>query len=276
MSRTHGPGLRARARRGTLANRTTATPAQPGRTAACFCGACRVSSVSQRATARCHSTSRTPTCLSSRSTTWAGAVFRGTRRTGRADVQRAASARPWPLDLDATAAGVQPAEAARCRRPDERRLGRAARQVGDVLRRRHDPAPAPPLLPNCGVLELFTVADVQRRRDRQWRDAHAHRRRSLGPVVAAARRDRRRRPDARPLADLYAPGGYLRHPRMCRSDLCAVYRRHRKRSRRVRLLLRREHHRAVDQPAGNGVDLVWNASTWDPYRVILLRTRIEP
>lgn len=30
------------------------------------------------------------------------------------------------------------------------------------------------------------------------------------------------------------------------------------------------------RPAGNGVDILWNASTWDPYRVILLRTRIEP
>jgi hypothetical protein len=30
--------------------------------------------------------------------------------------------------------------------------------------------------------------------------------------------------------------------------------------------------KAVD----GGVDIIWNASTWDPYRVILLRTRIEP
>jgi len=28
-------------------------------------------------------------------------------------------------------------------------------------------------------------------------------------------------------------------------------------------------------PAGDGADLVWNASTWDPYRVILLRTHIS-
>jgi len=28
--------------------------------------------------------------------------------------------------------------------------------------------------------------------------------------------------------------------------------------------------------AGDGVDVIWNASTWDPYRVILLRTRIVP
>jgi len=24
-----------------------------------------------------------------------------------------------------------------------------------------------------------------------------------------------------------------------------------------------------------GVDILWNASTWDPYRVVLLRTRIK-
>jgi hypothetical protein len=30
------------------------------------------------------------------------------------------------------------------------------------------------------------------------------------------------------------------------------------------------------RPAGNGVDILWNASTWDPYRVVLLRTRINP
>jgi hypothetical protein len=29
-------------------------------------------------------------------------------------------------------------------------------------------------------------------------------------------------------------------------------------------------------PAGEGVDVIWNASTWDPYRVILLRTHIDP
>jgi hypothetical protein len=30
------------------------------------------------------------------------------------------------------------------------------------------------------------------------------------------------------------------------------------------------------RPAGRAVDIYWNASTWDPYRVILLKTRIEP
>ena len=30
------------------------------------------------------------------------------------------------------------------------------------------------------------------------------------------------------------------------------------------------------RPAGKGVDVIWIASTWDPYRVIMLRTRIKP
>lgn len=29
-------------------------------------------------------------------------------------------------------------------------------------------------------------------------------------------------------------------------------------------------------PAGEGVDVIWNASTWNPYRVVLFRTRINP
>ncbi len=29
-------------------------------------------------------------------------------------------------------------------------------------------------------------------------------------------------------------------------------------------------------PVGDAVDVIWNASTWDPYRVVLLKTRIKP
>ena len=28
--------------------------------------------------------------------------------------------------------------------------------------------------------------------------------------------------------------------------------------------------------SGTGVDIIWNASTWDPYRVALFRTHIDP
>jgi hypothetical protein len=30
------------------------------------------------------------------------------------------------------------------------------------------------------------------------------------------------------------------------------------------------------KPVGKSVDVIWNASTCDPYRVVLLRTRIDP
>jgi len=30
------------------------------------------------------------------------------------------------------------------------------------------------------------------------------------------------------------------------------------------------------RPAGKSVDVIWLASTWDPYRVIMLRTRLSP
>jgi hypothetical protein len=28
--------------------------------------------------------------------------------------------------------------------------------------------------------------------------------------------------------------------------------------------------------AGGAVDLYWNVSTWNPYAIVLMRTRIEP
>jgi hypothetical protein len=75
---------------------------------------------------------------------------------------------------------------------------------------------------------------------------------------------------------LYGVGGVLRHPQ-CTAPGCATH--------------SRTPHYAADEygflyganiieqwiaPAGRGVDVLWNASTWDPYRVVLLRTRIEP
>ena len=32
----------------------------------------------------------------------------------------------------------------------------------------------------------------------------------------------------------------------------------------------------VPFPAGGGADILWVASSWDPYRVFLVRTRIKP
>ncbi len=81
-------------------------------------------------------------------------------------------------------------------------------------------------------------------------------------------------PDQRPLADQYTPGGVLYHP-ACEGEGC-----------QKRSLQFPEYDygwfyganiiEEWTRPAGNGVDLIWLASTWDPYRVIMLRTKINP
>lgn len=74
----------------------------------------------------------------------------------------------------------------------------------------------------------------------------------------------------------YGPGGMLRHPD-CTAPDCAPH-------TAARDVNPHEYGffysaNIIEQwtrPAGDGVDVIWNASTWDPYRVILLRTRIVP
>jgi hypothetical protein len=81
-------------------------------------------------------------------------------------------------------------------------------------------------------------------------------------------------PEQRPVADQYAPGGVLHHP-ACSGERCqapSVY------------MLKGDYGwlyganiiEEWTRPAGKGVDVIWIASTWDPYRVIMLRTRIKP
>jgi hypothetical protein len=135
--------------------------------------------------------------------------------------------------------------------------------------------PRPPALPECGVLQLFTGYDCKqvevgngairmRTADHPW-----------GPWSPPA--DIIVGGDPR-LAGTgqYGVGGVLNHPG-CVAEGCAP-------------------HTDADNygddeygffysaniieewivPAGSGVDILWNASTWDPYRVVLLRTRVEP
>jgi prepilin-type processing-associated H-X9-DG protein len=134
--------------------------------------------------------------------------------------------------------------------------------------------PIPQLLPTCGVLEVFARGECKnvvvgngairmRTADDPW-----------GPwspptdVIVGGDADQR------PLADQYAPGGVLHHP-ACAGERCqppSVY------------MLKGDYGwlyganiiEEWTRPAGKGVDVIWNASTWDPYRVILLRTRINP
>jgi hypothetical protein len=74
----------------------------------------------------------------------------------------------------------------------------------------------------------------------------------------------------------YGPGGMLRHPE-CLAEGCAPHTGSaEERAEEYGFFYSANIIEQWTRPAGNGVDIVWNASTWDPYRVILLRTRIRP
>jgi hypothetical protein len=128
-------------------------------------------------------------------------------------------------------------------------------------------------LPVCGVLQLFTGAECtkvnvgngafrMRTADNPW-----------GPwtppqdVIVAG-------DPAEPKLQ-YGPGGALRHPACAQPD-CAPH-------SDTPYYQQGEYGffyapNIIEQwtrPVAGGVDILWNASTWDPYRVILLRTRIR-
>jgi len=73
----------------------------------------------------------------------------------------------------------------------------------------------------------------------------------------------------------YGPGGVLNHP-ACTAPDCAPH--------TMTPYYNKDEYgffyaaNIIEQwikPAGDYVDIIWNASTWDPYRVVLLRTRIK-
>ena len=129
-------------------------------------------------------------------------------------------------------------------------------------------------LPKCGVLEIFARSacdevDVSngairmRTADHPW-----------GPwsppqdVLVAGHPDK-------PGEEQYGPGGVLHHPD-CTGEGCAPHTQTPAYNEREYGFLYsaniiREWTHATD----DGVDIIWNASTWDPYRVVLLRTRIS-
>ena len=135
--------------------------------------------------------------------------------------------------------------------------------------------PMPPLLPSCGVLEYFTGAECKdvvlgngairlRTADEPW-----------GPwsppqdVLAGGN------PDDPVPRDQYGVGGVLYHP-ACTRESCAP----RTSSRQLSpgeygFLYGVNIIESWIKPVGRDVDVIWNASTWDPYRVVLLRTRIR-
>jgi hypothetical protein len=132
-----------------------------------------------------------------------------------------------------------------------------------------------PQLPDCGVLQLFAQMECKqvvlgnsavrmRTADKPW-----------GPwsppqdVIAGG-------DPAVPGSGQFGPGGMLNHP-ACTSEDCAPH-------SNTPFYHDDEYGFFYSAniivpwitPAGDGVDILWNASTWDPYRVVLLRTRIAP
>jgi hypothetical protein len=73
----------------------------------------------------------------------------------------------------------------------------------------------------------------------------------------------------------YGPGGMLRHPD-CVGETCAPHTgTDEEQEKEYGFFYSANIIEQWTRPAGDGVDVIWNASTWDPYRVILLRTRID-
>lgn len=133
--------------------------------------------------------------------------------------------------------------------------------------------PNPAFGADCGALQIFTRDECKhvvlgngalrmRTADKPW-----------GPWTAPQDLIVGGDPDQRPVADQYAEGGVLYHQE-CKGAKCAT---------RTPVLPENDYGwfygaNIIEQwtrPAGNGVDVIWNASTWSPYRVILLRTRIN-
>jgi hypothetical protein len=180
-----------------------------------------------------------------------------------------------PLDLDSSQDGVQPGEVHDI--VDQMSLswveplGKWLMFYGGGLTN----LPLPPALPACGVLELFTGPDCtrvvmgngalrMRSADQPW-----------GPWSPPQDLIVGGDPNRTPLEHQYAPGGVLFHP-ACQDPACVTQTRSREAAPGdYGFLYGANIIEEWTRPAGDGVDVIWNASTWDPYRVILLRTRIH-
>jgi hypothetical protein len=125
-------------------------------------------------------------------------------------------------------------------------------------------------LPNCGIGEVFSRTECKhvvigngalrmRTADDPW-----------GPWTPPQDLIAGGDPERMPPADQYGPGGVLYH-QACVGEDC---------QRRSLQMPENDYGwfyganiiEEWTRPAGDGVDLVWLASTWDPYRVIMLRT----
>jgi len=131
--------------------------------------------------------------------------------------------------------------------------------------------------PNCGIVEALTGADCtsvnmgngaikMRTANDPW-----------GPWTEGVDVLVGGNPNATPLQGQYQAGGILRHP-SCTASNCAPH-------SNMPIYSSQEYGAlyapVIHQPwitgsATTGVDLIWSVSTWDPYRVVLLRTHLNP
>lgn len=132
-----------------------------------------------------------------------------------------------------------------------------------------------PILPSCGVLELFARDECKdvaigngairmRSADNPWGPWSPPQDVLVGGDPAKS-----------PPELQFGPGGILRHPD-CVGDTCAgstdwdgVD------PREYGFLYAANIIEQWTRPAGDGVDLIWEVSTWDPYRIVLVRTHIR-
>jgi hypothetical protein len=129
-------------------------------------------------------------------------------------------------------------------------------------------------LTNCGVLQLFAGSDCKdvslengavrmRTADQPWGPWSAPQ-----DVIAPG--------DSKVAQGQYGAGGALHSPH-CQDKACAT-------PTRTPFYLPAEYGffyaaniiEEWTRPVGKDVELLWNVSTWDPYRVVLMRTRIAP
>ena len=177
-----------------------------------------------------------------------------------------------PLDLDATRAGVQPEEVHDITNQMSvawvEPLKKWVMFYGGGLSNLPTAA-----LQRCGVLELFTGAECtavnmgngavrMRMADDPWGPWTPPQDVIVGGIAAEGPQHQ------------FGPGGALHHPD-CAESTCAPH-------SDMFAYSPKEYGffysaNIVEQwtrPTADGVDIVWNASTWDPYRVVLLRTHI--
>ena len=132
------------------------------------------------------------------------------------------------------------------------------------------------LLPNCGVLELFARNECKdvvigngairlRTANDPW-----------GPWTPPQDVIVGGDPNRSPLEHQYAPGGVLHHPDCTAANCAGATKWDGIDPREYGFLYGANIIEQWITPAGKGVDVIWDASTWDPYRVVLLRTRVNP